>query len=678
VVPESPTDNPPRSGGSAADATRGSLPAAAVAARGISRRAVVIGLLLVVVVDAVALYADIIYNASWTFGSGSPCIAGLTLLLLLTAVNPRFGARGLTRAELLTVYCIVLVGGSLMTKGILGLMLPNVISLQYYAHARPAWETTFLSAIPNWFAPTSPAAVDGFFEGRAPVPWSAWWGPLAVWGSFAVALFGCELSLILLFRQQWIRNERLSFPMAQVPLETVQSGESGPGGPARIVRSPGFWIGLGAAFGLTFLDHLSWYVPSLPTVPIYWEAIPAEKTGLLAAIGQVNIIIWPSFIAIAYLIPKDISLSCWVFWFVRVALTMGGIAAGGTPQPAEPWSSSDFPAPPYQGAGALLALGVWAVLLARPHLTEVLKSAWRSRSAQDAGGGVSYRWVLLLFAVSFGYLLLFFCTAGTRLGLALLIVGLTLTYHMVWAKMRAETGIGFNSLNFPVTLNNLVQMPFGSSLLRKPEIIALYLTRWSYMGGNQMHFEVVSGNAIEGLKIADSARVPARPVTIALAVAFVMSLGLGACMLLRGMYPYGFLNTGGASGASGNGILEGYVIGHGEAIYQLFTTTEKPDTSGLIAAVAGAAAALVIGSLRLRFWWWPLHPVGYMLANLSWGMNRHYLQFFVGWVAKTSVLRWGGLRLYRRTMPIAVGVIIGDQLNSALWGVLSVILKRWV
>jgi hypothetical protein len=106
-------------------------------------------------------------------------------------------------------------------------------------------------------------------------------------------------------------------------------------------------------------------------------------------------------------------------------------------------------------------------------------------------------------------------------------------------------------------------------------------------------------------------------------------------MLLAACIP-GFLNTGGASGASGNGILEGYVIGHGEAIYQLFTTTEKPDHAGLIATVGGAAAALVIGSLRLRFWWWPLHPVGYMLANLSWGMNRHYLQFLVGW-AKTSV-----------------------------------------
>ena len=59
-------------------------------------------------------------------------------------------------------------------------------------------------------------------------------------------------------------------------------------------------------------------------------------------------------------------------------------------------------------------------------------------------------------------------------------------------------------------------------------------------------------------------------------------------------------------------------------------------------------------------------------------MNRHYLQFLVGWAAKTSVLRWGGLRLYRRTLPIAIGVIIGDQVNSAVWALAAVMLKRWV
>ena len=146
----------------------------------------------------------------------------------------------------------------------------------------------------------------------------------------------------------------------------------GPGreGPGRLLRSSGFALGLLAAFAVTFLDHLSWYVPSLPTVPLYYEAIAAEKTGPTGGrLGQINIILWPTFTAIAYLIPNDISLSCWVFWFVRVGLTMVAIATGGAPRAAEPWSGSDFPASTYQGAGALLALGVWSVLLARPHLT---------------------------------------------------------------------------------------------------------------------------------------------------------------------------------------------------------------------------------------------------------------------------------------------------------------------
>jgi hypothetical protein len=644
----------------------------------LSARAVIIALVLVVVVDAVALYADVIYNSAWTFGSGSPSVAALVSLLLLTLVSSRFGSRGLTRGELLTIYCIVLVAGVLVTKGILGMMVPSVISLQYYSHARAAWQSTFLSSIPGWFAPTDPLAVDSFFEGRAHVPWPLWWGPLVVWSSFILALFGCELSLVLLFREQWIRNERLSFPMAQVPLELVQSYGRDRGGPGQVVSSAAFWIGAGSAFGLTFLDHLTWYVPWIPAPPIYYEAVAAQKVGPMAAFGQINIIMWPDFVAIAYLIPKEISFSCWVFWFVRVAMTAGAIAAGGTPQPAEPWSGSEFPAPSYQGAGAMLALAAWAVWLARPHLAHLVRSAWRSARAQDASGGIPYRWALLAFVLSFAYLVVFYLTAGARLPVGLLIVALTVTYHMVWAKMRAETGIGFNSFTFPLALDALVEVPFGTAFLRRPEIIALHSTRWAHMGGNHMHFEVVPSNAIEGLKIADSARIAVRPLTVALAAAFVLSLAAGTWLLLVGVYSHGFLNLGATSDAGGNGILEGHLISNGDSIYQLFSSTMKPDTAGLTAIGAGAVAALAMGVLRTRFWWWPLHPVGYMLSNLAWGMNRHFLQFFVGWAAKTAVLRWGGLRLYRRTMPLAVGVIIGVQVNTAAWAAASIIFRRWL
>ena len=33
----------------------------------------------------------------------------------------------------------------------------------------------------------------------------------------------------------------------------------------------------------------------------------------------------------------------------------------------------------------------------------------------------------------------------------------------------------------------------------------------------------------------------------------------------------------------------------------------------------------------------------------------------------------GGLRLYRRTIPFAVGLVVGDLLNTGLWAAVAVI-----
>jgi len=92
------------------------------------------------------------------------------------------------------------------------------------------------------------------------------------------------------------------------------------------------------------------------------------------------------------------------------------------------------------------------------------------------------------------------------------------------------------------------------------------------------------------------------------------------------------------------------------------------------AFVAGAAICLLLGLLRLRFWWWPFHPIGYIIAN-GWGVAWYTVPFFVGWVVKSLVIRYGGLRLYRATVPLAIGLIIGDMLNRGLWSVVSLAMR---
>jgi len=104
------------------------------------------------------------------------------------------------------------------------------------------WQTTFLDQVPTWFSPTDAAAAEAFFEGRARVPWPLWWGPLGAWSFFTVCVFIASLSVIAVLQRQWIANERLSFPFAQIPLEIdirPQSGRRGSSLPPEAAKPEG-------------------------------------------------------------------------------------------------------------------------------------------------------------------------------------------------------------------------------------------------------------------------------------------------------------------------------------------------------------------------------------------------------------------------------------------------------
>ena len=85
-------------------------------------------------------------------------------------------------------------------------------------------------------------------------------------------------------------------------------------------------------------------------------------------------------------------------------------------------------------------------------------------------------------------------------------------------------------------------------------------------------------------------------------------------------------------------------------------------------------SVVFIAWMRLRFPWWPFHPVGYIigfseLVDEGCGMSP----FLIAWLAKSLVLRYGGLRLYRQTLPAAIGLLMGDVLNRSLWNVIALV-----
>jgi len=637
---------------------------------GVTWPAVLAGLIVLVLLVPAAFYVDLAWNKN-AFFAGIPAMAPVVVLFLLAALmsTPLFRRFGFTRRELLVIYSILLVGGPVASHSIMAWMLVKSIAYYYMARANLIWQTAFLDQVPAWFAPTDIAAVEGFFEGRAQVPWSLWWTPLAAWSFFTVCLFVASLCVIALLQRQWISSERLSFPLAQVPLELVRDPDPKQAGrAARIPMEWAFWIGVIVSFALNFTNGLSQRVPSVPAIPLGPVAILQwQRVGPLAGLGEIDLLLWPWMIALAYLIPKELSFSAWFFWLVDVALTVFAIAAGAEPQRPEEWFDSTFPAPRYQGGGAILALGIWVLWIARRHLARSLRLALSPGSREaDAGEPLSYRMALAGLAISFSGLVYFCWAAGCRPIVGFLLMALLVGYYMMWARLRAETGLGF--LPFPLEIQNAVVVPFGSAVFRTRELIAMISTRWSFFPGFGYSYEVVTGNALETFKIADAARINVRRLTPVLVVAFLLALTVGIFFFLRGIYHHGFFGLK----AGTSGWLGHQSINDGNRILVPVTDPSETDVNGITAILAGAAVAVFLGVMRLRFWWWPFHPIGYMAA-MCWGLHWYYMPFFIGWAAKTLVIRYGGLRLYRHTIPLAIGLIVGDLLNGGVWSIVALI-----
>ena len=642
---------------------------------GVTLRSALLGLFLLSVMAIAGYYVQIVWGSVPRLTAGVPARAQVSLLFVLAALMgiPLLRRIGLTRRELLTIYSVLLVGGPLLSSGVLFWMIPHQAAYHYQARINPLWQTSFLQHVPGWFSPTDSIALEGFFEGGMAVPWALWYTPLLAWSLFMMCLFGATFCLMSLLGRQWITNERLTFPLAQIPLQMVQERNAGTGGrTARLSVASLFWAGLALSLVINMANSLAERVPSFPSIPIGPVTLMKwQKVGPLAGLGEIQLVFWPWLIAVAYLIPKELSFSTWFFWLVRVGMTVAAIAAGATPTRPEAWYGSSFPAPYFQGGGAVLALGLWALWIARHHLAHAMKVALgRARSEAEADEPLSYRQAFLGLALCLGGMVCFCLLAGCRLSFSLALTGIIVGYYVMWARLRAEAGLGF--LFFPLEIERGFINTLGAGRFRPAEIVTLVSTRWTTFAGGGDTFEVCTGNVLESFKIADSARMSPRRLATVIMVGFLLALVLGIYVLMRGFYHYGYSGTHVGSGAVWAWSWQTRNDGH--RIFQHLVSPGEADINATVAIAAGAAVAIGLGMLRLRLWWWPLHPLGYVAAN-TWGMFYYYCPFFIGWAFKVLVTRYGGLRLYRMTIPLAIGLIVGDMLNAGVWTLVSLVTR---
>ena len=646
---------------------------------GVTWRAAVISLVVILLSAPAIFYGEVVWGTGLVpdirrTGTWSTGVIGswpLTVLFVMAAIMslPALRRVGLTRRELMTVHALVLVATPLLGAGVLFYVLSTVVTYYYVARAFATWEA-FLPFLPTWFGPSSELAIEGYFLGRAAVPWGEWAISLAAWSSFLICLFGASVCLLVLVQRQWIKHERLAFPLAQIPLEMVE--ETGTGGAGRLPRSRLFWLGLVVAAGVTFLDDLSRRVPMLPAVPLTITLMQRHIVGPLAALGELELVLSPWIIALAYLIPKDLSLSVWFFWMLKWGLMMLAIVLGASPEGADEWYLHEFPAPFDQVTGAVIVLSVWALWSTRKHLSRALRIAFTGRPrGGDADEPLPYRWAVAGLLLCFSWLVVFLVLAGCRPLVALLYVAVVVGGFLAYARVRAD--IGFDPGTY--RLREITMMPTGSRALLPREVIALVTTSWVGELWPGQLISVCSMSTLTSFKIGEAAGVPLRRLTVLLFVGFLIALGAGSLYVLHGVYRIGFDSTGAGFADSIPGYTTLYT---GLKIYNAIAANPSgPQWEAMTWCGVGALVFIFLALMRLRFLWWPFHPAGFIIG---FGLYHYpmYFTFLIAWLVKCLVLRYGGLRVYRQTLPIAIGLIMGDVLNRSLWNIISLVTKgQW-
>jgi hypothetical protein len=657
---------------------RGAEPATGTRrAGGVTARAIVIGLAAVAFITVLSQKLDLWRYMTYVTGGAPPAAQTylLFLLVVLVALAVRLGARrlALSRGELLVIYLMMLVGGPISNREGIGFLICHPVIPYYYASPENGWAETFHRYLPAWFGPSDREVVRGFFRGQQPVPWGAWSIPFLAWAGFYLALFATTFCFNALVEKQWIARERLSFPLLAIPLELTRSVDA-PEGPT-LLRRRGFWLGVAVTVGIGSLNNLHRYYPSVPELVLQYPLLPEEGvsppwTGL----GTMDVVISFPLIAVAFILPAEISLSCWFFHFLTRVENVIAVLHTGIPPDVY---SSAFPALYAQGSGSMFMLFGLLLWSARKAFREAAlrlvprRFAWRPDTSEPASfparpageDAMSPRTALLGFIGGLLFLAGWLKLAGMSLLTTTWFLAMLFMFLIVLTRVRAETGLG--TLLPPMFVNELMYLPLGTGFFHPRDLTILQALRPVY---RMMGVLWTVQGQLEGFKMADEARLSKRAMGWAVAAATVLGFVLAFVLALQLFYRYGFINL--PIGMRGRGYPGSQGYWSYGSLASAITDPSKTDMGALWGMAAGAAICWATALMRARFLWFPLHPVGFMSA-FAWGMHLNWFPFLFGWAAKVGCVRYGGLATYRSAIPFFIGLLVGSTLNSGLWGLIG-------
>ena len=519
-------------------------------------------------------------------------------------------------------------------------------------------------------------------KGVLDVPWKAWWPTIKLWGGLGLLLALASLCLVTIVQPQW-KRELLAYPIAKFVQDLTQPAQKGflP----QIAHSKLFWYGMAAAVAIHTLNGLKVWVPNMINVPLQFDFSSLTSLSFFRSFNAFQfasaIFFQPkfflTFIAFAFFLGTEVSFSVGIsgilymlLYTLIAALQLPGLEF----QFLEPASGCIMRFGSYLGIAAMVFylgrnyyLKVIACTFGRPIDPEISRNAvWAARA------------LIVFFALA----VVLVHQNGLDWLLSTLLILLFILLFFVMTRVNVETGTFFIQPYWaPV---GVLTALFGIQAIGPSAyiIMALLCTMLS-MDPRETVMPFIA-NAFYMTTDADKKAPPTRMVVL---IAVVMVAGFFAalaatltCQYNVGLnkwdiwttswvptIPFGFFSIHINELSAYNELSQSMLVSN---LHRF--SIMAPQYPILAYGLFGLALAIGVSLLRIRFSWWPLHPVAFIIWGTAPG-SWLAPSFLLGWAIKASIVKFSGVKGFRLFKPFMVGIIAGELISLLAWTLVGII-----
>lgn len=598
-------------------------------------------------------------------------LQGLSVLVARSSFKDRLPAvlQPLSRAELIMIYAGLCVALSMERSGYI---MHYLLTAKYFATDVNGWQE-FFNQYPSYWIPQDNRVILQWFE-SAPsghIPWGHWWPFIGWWGAFSLFLVLAMMCIAGFFRRQWVESERLSYPLLFLPIEITGGLEPHSTGfqPGKALAkgffsNPLMWVGFTAAALFNLINILYAFYPSLPhirtTIPLDDKIMDPPWRHLRPIYLTFSLDIW----GLSYLVSGEVLFSTWVLYWLVKLVKLVGMSAG--------YREAGFPFYQELSAGGCIAVAAFLIYVARPHFRRVWKDIIRGPSPDDYNEALPFRYLAIVFAVATVGMIWMLANAGIPVSLLVFYFAVLYMFVIVTSRIRAEVGPPV-TWNHPYGFDTVVptQLLGSRGLLRLAGPQGMVLYQALFYIGRTVFAHTTAQYFTDGLRLADFGHVRRRSVTASMLIIAVVAICLAFWFHLDVGYKFGQGLIGAKVGRAGTGWAMSWSKGNYTLLKKMMDNPAAAEVPRLVAYASGFAFTGLLTLARTHLTNFPLHPLGFVMATLYGDHSPYWWPFFVAWTAQRLALRYGGLPLYRKFVPMFLGLTLGHVLiGGVLWRII--------